>query len=239
MSGILQVIPWLLGAIPVVAGPIGLYALLSRRRRDRWPLRIERWASHAGGAYRGGVLTKIDPGRAPPLVVATALLSLYLGAAWLPSLPLVFFGMMVELADHAEPGGATLLGIPGILLSGAILVAGVKLARKSPNAATWAHRIGVWAALHNVAVLVVIFVGSAAGEDAAIADFALDKVGGIALGYALVSFLHAAMLIGSARVVRTADALRAAQDTELSGMTAVGPGAAPAPPSRELAPAYP
>jgi hypothetical protein len=232
-----------IGTVAFLAGPAALYHLLSKKRADRWPLRVQRWLSTEGSAYRGGVRTQVDPGKAPGLVVGTSIFSIYLGMGWLPSAPLVLLGMAIELYDGCGVGGATLLGIPGMALSVAVLVCGVKLARKSPNAAAWARKVGLWALVHNVVVVLTVFAGSMVRGSDTLSDFGVARgLGGAALGYALVSFIHAALLLEAARVVRRADEVRARQDAELAGaepITAPVEAAPMAPSELGPAPAWP
>lgn len=176
------------------------------------------WTTHevvmvdAPGAYRAsqrrpGVVERFR--QTPRELKVTALFALIFGVMWLPSLPLVAVGSLVELdGSHGRPGLATLFGLPGIALSIAHFVLGLGFTRRGEKPRKLARGVALWSTVHNLALVgFVLYVTFSGAEDEVSRMVKLDALGSVAVLYALLSMGFAWFAWRAARVHETLDLL--------------------------------
>jgi len=146
-----------LGPLLVAVVIIASYRASVRRNQASWNESVE-VVTPPTGAYRDGErrIGFVERVRQiPPRVQTAAIVALVFGVMWLPSLPLVGLGVAVEADDG--PGLATFFGIPGIALSIAHFVLGLRITKRSASARRFARVVGTWSIVHNVLLLGVTF----------------------------------------------------------------------------------
>lgn len=144
---------------PLVAAMVikASYRASARRNQASWNESVE-VVTPPTGAYRDGErrIGFVERVRQIPARVQTAaILALVFGVMWLPSIPLVGLGVAVEADDGA--GLATFFGIPGIPLSIAHFVLGLRITKRSGSARRFARVVGTWSVVHNILLLGVTF----------------------------------------------------------------------------------
>lgn len=191
-----------LGPLLVAAVVIASYRAAVRRNEASWNETVEVVAPPTG-AYRDGArrvgfveLVRQIPGR----IQVAAILGLMFGVMWLPSIPLVGLGVAVE-SDHT-PGLATFFGIPGIPLSIAHFVLGLRITKRSASARRFAHVVGVWSIVHNVLLLGVTAYANTLPRyvDQAFRMCRMEEGGGVVVVlYALLSISYAVFVMHAVR----------------------------------------
>jgi hypothetical protein len=185
------------------------------------------WSTHevvmvdAPGAYRDvqkrpGVVERLR--ETPSELKVTALFALVFGVMWFPSLPLVAVGALVELdGAQGKPGLATLFGLPGIALSVAHLVLGLRFTRRGAKSRDLARGVAIWSTVHNLALLGFVGFVSVSDRLEEVHRIArLDALGPVVVLYALLS-------IGFAWYAwRTAKLHERLDELDSSVMSAVG-----------------
>jgi hypothetical protein len=188
-----------------VVAPMTRFSRAMARGKAMWPRTVVRTLEAPLGAYRSSTVREERTIHAPPrFVEIVAIVSAFMGMAWLPSLPIVGLGLAVEADKGGGPGPALVFGLTGMALSIGIFVTGPRLLER--RRVGGARLVGWWAILHNVAILVaMILVSTAAarGEEAGGAwmMYSLtEPIGWIALGYVLFSIAHAIALLRAAKL---------------------------------------
>lgn len=164
------------------------------------------------GVYRAsqrrpGVVERFR--RTPKDLKVTALFALIFGVMWLPSLPVVAVGALVELdGSNGRPGLATLFGLPGIALSIAHFVLGLGFTRRGAKSRKLARGVALWSVLHNVVLIGFVFHVTFFAADDHVRQIAkLDALGSVAVLYALLSMGFAWFAWRAAKVHETLDLL--------------------------------
>ncbi len=189
------------------------------------------WSTHevvmvdAAGSYRAsqrrpGLVARLR--ETPKALKVTALFSLIFGVMWLPSLPLVAVGSLVELdGPRGKPGLATLFGLPGIALSMAHFVLGHRFTRRGAKSRALARGVAIWSTVHNLALVsFVLYVTFSEAEDQVYRMARLDALGSVAVLYALLSMGFAWFAWRAARVHESLDELDA--DVSVAGVPTTG-----------------
>jgi hypothetical protein len=189
-------------AFGCIVAPLNRYTNALERGRATWPHTLVVTHETPGGAYRGSVVREEHVVLAPPrLVKGVAMASAFMGMMWIPSLPIVGFGILFE-AGCGKIGPAIAFGSTGMALSLAIFVTGPKLLeRKRVDVARF---VAAWSILHNVAILIaIVLVTTGVAERAgAIADWQMyslsEWIGWVALAYVAGSLVHAVTMLRAA-----------------------------------------
>ncbi len=178
------------------------YRTTARRNQASWNETVQVVAPPTG-AYRDGErrvgfveLVRQIPGR----IQVAAIVALVFGVMWLPSIPLVGLGVAVE-ADHS-PGLATFFGIPGIPLSIAHFVLGLRITKRSASARSFARVVGAWSIVHNVLLLGATTYANAvpgAASEAFRMCRMTDGAGVVVVLYALASIAYAVFAMSAVR----------------------------------------
>jgi hypothetical protein len=199
---------WVVAPIIAAVVIIASYRASVRRNQASWNESVEVVAPPTGayrdGERRVGFVERVR--QIPPRVQTAAILGLVFGVMWLPSIPLVGLGVMVE-ADHTG-GLATFFGIPGIPLSIAHFVLGLRITKRSVSARRFAKVVGTWSIVHNVLLLGVTVFANATTEGAAEAfrTCRISEGGGVVVVlYALASIGYALFAMVAVRPDPTYD----------------------------------
>jgi len=221
---------WLLVPAAAVAGIVAIYMHVHKTNRPGWNAEEQVVADRAG-AYRSsqktvGIVERMRD--VPSEVQVAAIVALFFGIMWIPSIPLVAIGCMVE-ADEG-PGLAMLFGVPGIFLSIAHLVLGIRFTKREERARGLARGVAVWSILHNVALLALTVMTNVAGHVTKSVDLVLlDKAGGVVVVYGCASLGFAIFALHAAKVHEALDHLGRVQEPPARGEPAVIlPGEIPA-----------
>lgn len=200
---------WFSVPAAAVLGVIALFMHLHQKNRAGWnaeePVMVDR-----AGAYRSsqkvvGIVERIRD--VPTEVQVAAIVALFFGIMWIPSIPLVGVGMMVEADEGA--GLATLFGIPGILLSIAHLVLGIRFTKRSAAARGLARGVSIWSLVHNLALLgLTLGVNLGDHPSKSLDLLKLEKgVGAVVVVYALCSIGYALFALRAAKIHEALDLL--------------------------------
>lgn len=167
------------------------YQRVVRRDEGTWTTR-EVVTVDVPGGYRApqrrpGVIERLR--ETPSALKVTALFALIFGIMWMPSLPLVAVGALVELdGSRGKPGLATLFGLPGIALSIAHFVLGLRFTRRGAKSRRLARAVALWSTVHNISLVgFVLFVTFGVTDAPALQLARLDALGAIVVLYAMLS----------------------------------------------------
>ncbi|NOU28203.1 MAG: hypothetical protein HOO96_09890 [Polyangiaceae bacterium] len=204
MFALLRVVGPIVLAVVILAS----YRASVRRNQASWNESVE-VVTPPTGAYRDGerrvgFVERVR--QIPPRVQTAAIVALVFGVMWLPSIPLVGLGVAVESDDGA--GLATLFGIPGIPLSIAHFVLGLRITKRSASARRFARIVGTWSIIHNVLLLGVTFWTNMMprGAGAAFRVCRISEGGGVVVVlYALASIAYAVFAMVAVRPDPTYD----------------------------------
>lgn len=191
-----------------VVGVVALFMHLHKRNRAGWNTEEPVVADRAG-AYRSsqktvGIVERIRD--VPTEVQVAAIIALFFGIMWIPSIPIVGVGVMVE-ADEG-PGLAMLFGIPGLFLSFAHLILGLRFTKRTESARGIARGVAIWSIVHNVALLAFTVMVNVAGHVSKSIDIVhFDKVGLVVFVYASASLGYAGYAFYAAKVHEALDRL--------------------------------
>ncbi len=206
---------WLFVPAGAVAAVIGTFFALHARNRPGWNAHDAVIADRAG-AYRSSQKTVGFVERMrdiPGAVQGAAIAAMFFGIMWIPSIPLVGVGVAIELdGSQGGPGLATLFGIPGIPLSIAHLVLGIRFTKRSESSRSLARGVAIWSLLHNTVLLAAtVFANVFPAANTGSSKFQgldlvqLDKAGVVVVLYALASMAYAAFALHAAKVHEAID----------------------------------
>ena len=197
--------------VALVVTVVLTYRGVVRRDERAWTTR-EVVMVDVPGAYRdpqrrAGVVERLR--QTPSELKFTALFALIFGVMWLPSLPVVAVGALVELdGSHGRPGLATLFGLPGIALSIAHFVLGLGFTRRGVRSRNLARGVALWSVVHNLVLVgFVLYVTFSGAEDEVYRIARLDALGSVSVLYALLSMGFAWFAWRAARVHEALDVL--------------------------------
>lgn len=203
---------WLFVPAGAVAAVIGTFFALHARNRPGWNAHDAVIADRAG-AYRSsqktvGIVERMRD--IPGAVQGAAIAAMFFGIMWIPSIPLVGVGVAIEL-EHG-PGLATLFGIPGIPLSIAHLVLGIRFTKRSESSRSLARGVAIWSLLHNTVLLAAtVFANLSPKANTGGSKFQgldlmqLDSAGVVVVLYAFASMAYAAFALHAAKVHEAID----------------------------------
>jgi hypothetical protein len=183
MTDILLVLVGAVACVPLLVGVILVYARAAKRAQDAWSF-VEAIPDPAGGAYRGAVLHVARTPGPPTAVLSASLGSLLMLLPAALSLPIVYLG----LSDGAVP--AMVFGPLGLLLTAFVVRAGYKLLEPAPRAADRAHSVAQVEIVYDLVVVLTV-VTATVTENPTWKLWRADRLGAVALAYALVSLVHA------------------------------------------------
>jgi hypothetical protein len=205
---------WSLVPAGAVAAIIATFFALYARNRPGWNAHDAVIADRAG-AYRSSQKTVGFVERMrdiPGAVQGAAIAAMFFGIMWIPSLPLVGVGVAIELdGSQGAPGLATLFGIPGIPLSIAHLVLGIRFTKRSESSRRLARGVAIWSLLHNTVLLSATVVANVFRVHTSGSKFhglelmQLDKAGAVVVLYAFASMAYAAFALYAAKVHEAID----------------------------------
>lgn len=197
--------------------PSLLYVVGRIAGRDVWGLVLSRYEKRGSSAYRAAEVPVWVPGKAPRSVRAAAITSFLLGQMVIPGALAALVGLVMCLEMIGRSPGAmermviilTLSAPSGLYVAGALLMLGVLLLRRGPNAAARARWIGRWSVLHNVLLIGALLVACGPKRD-------IVPI----VAYALVSLAHAALLFVAARALDAHDLSQAGENLPSPGEAA-------------------
>jgi hypothetical protein len=206
---------WLFVPAGAVAAVIGTFFALHARNRPGWNAHDAVIADRAG-AYRSsqktvGIVERMRD--IPGAVQGAAIAAMFFGIMWIPSIPLVGVGVAIELdGSHGAPGLATLFGLPGIPLSIAHLVLGIRFTKRSESSRSLARGVAIWSLLHNTVLLAVTVLANVfptantgATKFRGLELMQLDMAGIVIVLYAFASMAFAAFALHAAKVHEAID----------------------------------
>ena len=201
---------WLMAPAAAVFGVVGTFMALYRRNRAGWNAEEQVMVDRAG-AYRSsqksvGIVERIRDVTAA--VQAAAITAMFFGIMWIPSIPIVGLGVMMELDKPGHgPGLATLFGIPGIPLSIAHLVLGIRFTKRSAGARGLARGVAIWSLVHNFVLLAVTVVANTKASDpkGSFELMQIEKAGIVVVAYAFASIGFAMYALYAAKVHEAID----------------------------------
>jgi len=181
----------------LIFAPLAAYFSVRNRYAAQWKY-AERLPLPAGGAYRGSWVRRWhDPG-APKIVRVASLVSLLQIAPTVLSIPVLLLGLLDE-GDRGEIGPAMVFGPTGLALAIAIFVVGLKLLRRRASAPRFARFVAIWECVHNVAVIGAVVAASSQPESSrAWQSYRVEDIGGVAIVWAALAFVHAGLLLAAA-----------------------------------------
>jgi len=203
----------MLGLMIPVAGVLGIVALfmhLQKRNRAEWNAE-EAVVADRAGAYRSsqkavGIVERIRD--IPSEVQVAAILALFFGVVWVPSIPIVGVGIMFELdGSRGMPGLATLFGTTGIPLSIAHFVLGIRFTKRDASARSLARGVAAWSIVHNVLLFLFVFAMNLGGyHEKALETVSLEHgLGFVPLLYGCMSIAYAVYALHAAKVHEALD----------------------------------
>lgn len=207
----------MLGLLTVLlAIPMGVYQLATRRSRNEWTV-FEKVPTPIGGAYRGGWTWIPRDAGAPMLVQVASVWSFALLGPALLSLPMMLMGMAeeAESKNGSGIGPAAIFGPTGFLLAVSIFTAGWKLFKRREHSRRFARGVALWSVMHNVAVVIAVIASTTSETPGGWRDFDIHALGWVALVYATVSFAHAFTLLAATQTHERIDAAHPADVADL------------------------
>ncbi len=199
---------WVVGPILAAVVIVASYKASVRTNQASWNESVEVITPPTGayrdGDRRAGFVERVQqiPGR----LQTAAILGLFFGIMWLPSIPLVGLGVAVE-ADHTL-GLASFFGVPGIPLSIAHFVLGLRITKRSASARRFAHVVGAWSLIHNLLLLGVTLLANlmpqVVGEPFSMCTMR-NGGGAVVVLYALASITYAVFAMVAVRSNPTYD----------------------------------
>ncbi|CAN5169638.1 hypothetical protein BH09MYX1_BH09MYX1_29470 [soil metagenome] len=185
--------------LALVSGAVGvtpplLYRRSVRKRRATWDYTEKRHLP-MGGAYRGAVVDVPQSPGVPLAVRVASLWSLFMLVPAVVSIPFLLMGFA------CAPAPSVTFGPVGIALAVLIVRAGHGLPAKDALAARFAGHVALASLVHNALVIGTVILASACTESGDLWEaWRVDRFGGIAMLYALVSIVHALVLRHGAKV---------------------------------------
>lgn len=203
----------ILGLMIPAAGVLGIVALfmhLQQRNRAEWNAE-EAVVADRAGAYRSsqkavGIVERIRD--IPSEVQVAAILALFFGVMWIPSIPIVGVGVLFELdGSRGTPGLATLFGTTGIPLSIAHFILGVRFTKREASARSLARGVAAWSIVHNVLLFAFVFAVNLGGHhEKPLETVSLESgLGFIPLLYGCASIAYAVYAMHAAKVHEALD----------------------------------